>query len=276
MSVQDFTPWIGRQVIRHDQVTARLLEAFRVMLLPHTFLQPDENMGLPGLHWCLAPSILERNELAPDGTERAGPFLPEFGPVRRLWAGGELWYHAPLGLHDEVTRSSTIAAVNQREGSSGPLRIVSVVHEITSRGVLMVRERQDLIFRNMESFVAAKPAGHRPVADLHWTVDADALLLFRFSALTFNGHRIHYDADYARRIEGYEGLLVHGPLQAALALNQAATLLGTAPKHFTYRCPAPLVAPQLCEIESHYTNGGVETAIFSAQGVKTFAAVSEA
>ncbi len=276
MSTQDFTPWIGRVVIRHDVVTMRLLQAFRAILLPHVFAQPDETMGLPGLHWCLAPVILEKHELAADGTERAGPFLPEFGPARRMWAGGEIRHYAPLGLHDEVTRNSTLSSVNQHEGSSGPLSIVSVAHEIKARGVLVVRERQDLVFRRIGSVLAAKPAAQRPVADLHWNVDADALLLFRFSALTFNGHRIHYDADYARQVEGQGGLLVHGPLQATLALNQAATLMGTVPKHFTYRCLAPLVASQNFEIDSRRMDDSVETTIFDAQGIKTFAAVSEA
>jgi 3-methylfumaryl-CoA hydratase len=150
-----------------------------------------------------------------------------------------------------VIRRSLIADISLKEGRSGALCFVTVRHELATERGIAIRERQDLVYRAAIA-LGAGPALSSPAPaveapqqpDLTWRVEATPLLLFRYSALTFNGHRIHYDHPYATDVEGYPGLLVHGPLQATLLLNLAASLGGGAPRRFSYRATAPLVAGQ--------------------------------
>ena len=232
----DFRDWIGRGVARNDMATPRLLAEYRATLGPWLFeTRPD--VCPPGFHFALAPAIPGIEDTGPDGAERKGLFLPPIALPRRMWAGGSIETLRPIHDGEAVTRSSVISDIRFKEGASGPLCLVSIVHEITGSEGLMLRERQDLVFR--EAGARAEPAGpDQPVA-ADWMVEASPLLLFRFSAMTFNGHRIHYDDGYARS-EGYPGLLVHGPLQAVLMLNLAAARLERVPRRFDYRCLAPL------------------------------------
>ena len=270
--VLDYAEWIGREVIRHDVVSERLAASFGAALAPHLF----GGDGLLGLHWCLAPAIHPVENLGPDGAELKGLFLPPIDLPRRMWAGGQVEIFAPLSVGDQISRHSRVGDVTSRQGQSGPLCIVSVFHDIHAGGVLAVRERHDILFRGESAMpVRTGQATARPAPALSWTIEATELLLFRFSALTFNGHRIHYDLPYARGTEGYDGLLVHGPMQALLALNQAATLLGRTPRRLSYRCLAPLTAPQAFQVESSETDEGAETAIYDAGGIRTFSADCE-
>lgn len=273
----DYSAWIDRETIRHDVVTERTVVTFNETLRPHLFTPVAEQPGTLGLHWCVAPAIHPPENLGPDGAERKGLFLPPIPLPRRMWAGGELEIFAPIAAGDMISRHSRVGEVSERRGASGPLCIVPVHHDIHAAGVLAVRERHDILFRG--EAVASAPKSiveTRAPAHALWHVEASSLLLLRFSALTFNGHRIHYDLPYARDVEGYGGLLVHGPLQALLALNQAAILLGQAPRRFIYRCLAPLLAPQVFTVESTATELGVETALFDAAGVRTLAATATA
>jgi len=232
----DFRDWIGRGLVRHDVATARLLAEYRATLGPWLF-ETTPDVCPPGFHFALAPAIPGIEDTGPDGAERKGLFLPPIALPRRMWAGGSIETLRPIHEGEAVTRSSVISDIRFKEGASGPLCLVSIIHEITGTEGLALRERQDLVFR--EAGARAEGAGpDQPVA-AGWLVDGSPLLLFRFSALTFNGHRIHYDFAYAAS-EGYPGLLVHGPLQAALMLNLAGARLGHVPRRFDYRCLAPL------------------------------------
>jgi 3-methylfumaryl-CoA hydratase len=263
----NFEDWIGRSVLRHDQVTRRLLEEFRVTLSPHLF-QPDAKIAPPGLHFGLAPAILSVAELGEDGAEARGSFMPPLSFDHRMWAGGSIETLAPLGEGMRITRRSTITDIKHRAGRSGAFFVVSLLHEIEGDGMLAVRERQDLIYR--ETIRASETMrGEDVPADVRWRVTADPLMLFRFSAFTFNGHRIHYDAGYATAGEGHGGLLVHGPLQAALLLNQLATLKARVPRMMTYRCLAPLFAPQTFEVQSRAADSAAVGRIVSHSGIVT-------
>ena len=262
MKSGDFSDWIGRSVTRHDVVTERLVDQFRSTLAPHLF---DAECP-PGLHWCLAVPAHPPENLGPDGAERRGLFIPPIELPRRMWAGGAIETFGSFRIGDSVKRVSRLVDVKWREGRNGALCILAVEHELSARGAIIVRERQDLLFRDGRTGPTAPAQDFK--GDLVWHVDASPLLLFRFSALTFNGHRIHYDLPYAREVEGYDGLLVHGPLQATLMLNQLSVAMGHVPQQFDYRCVAPLTHGQVFSLSS----GGGRGFIRDAAGVVTLEA----
>lgn len=174
-------------------------------------------------HWIYLLDRPAQADLGPDGHPLRGvlPAPPEPGR-RRMWAGGQVRTLAPLRLDQVATRRTQIIDTVEKHGRSGRLTFVSVRHQITQDGTLCVDERQDVVYRDM---VASEPIAQigddRPVAEGEWSLDITPPLLFRFSALTYNGHRIHYDRDYATQVEGYPGLLTHGPLQALMMAESA-------------------------------------------------------
>lgn len=234
---QHFQDWVGRSVTRSDLVTLRLLAEYRATLSPFLF-EAGEEIAPPGFHFGLAPAVLPAEDTGHDGAERKGLFMPPIALPRRMWAGGSIETVRPLKLNAAITRRSSIADIRFKQGSTGELCLVSVLHEISDDAGLAVRERQDLVFRPA-SISPPSPPGPDQALQAAWKVDATPLLLFRFSAFTFNGHRIHYDLAHAAE-EGYTSLLVHGPMQAALMLNLAALRLGHVPHRFDYRCLAQL------------------------------------
>jgi 3-methylfumaryl-CoA hydratase len=200
------------------------------------------------------------SQLGPDGHPTRGGFLPPVPLPRRIWAGGELEFVDSLLVGDESTRTSRISDVTLKTGSTGTLCFVSVEHEVTSPRGVAIRERQDIVYRDIGSAQApAKPAARPPVAQHRETHMADAVLLFRYSALTFNGHRIHYDRDYVTKVEGYPGLVFHGPLQATFIVELAAKLHGgRPPKKFVYRGLQPLFEGSEFSVNANTTENGME------------------
>jgi 3-methylfumaryl-CoA hydratase len=267
MAQDEFKDWIGRSVTRRDVVTERIVEQFRATFSPYLFDAPCP----PGLHWCLAVPVHPPENLGPDGAERKGLFLPPIDLSKRMWAGGCVETFGSFQSGDMAERLSRIADIKWRNGTSGKLCIVSVIHEFRARSSLVVRERHDLLFRDGGIARQLPEAEQMPPGELRWKVEASPLLLFRFSALTFNGHRIHYDLPHARDVEGYDGLLVHGPLQATLMLNQFSVVQGEVPQRFDYRCVAPLVAGQTFSVMCDKTQGR----IVNATGVTTFEATAQ-
>ena len=249
---ENFENWIGKSVTREDVITQRLHDEYRATLAPHLFNPKAVDECPPGLHWCVALPRQNIAELGKDGAEAKGVFLPPVPLPRRMWASGQIETLKPLRVGDQVKRVTTISDVKSRQGKTGALCFISVVHEIFGNGALAIRERHDILYReaSIESVQPKQPA-EAPKGDLEWRVEATPLLLFRFSAVTFNGHRIHYDLRYAQQVEGYKGLLVHGPMQAALTLNQLATLQGQVPHIFDYRCVSPLIAGQTFRVLSN-------------------------
>lgn len=267
----NFQDWIGKSVARDDVLTPRIAGSFRAALAPHLHDSPCP----PGLHWCLAPALPGTEELGEDGTETGGGFLPPLALARRMWAGGRIETLRPFAIGMAVTRTSVIAEIKMRQGKSGPLCFMSITHAFADGDGLVLRERQDLVFREPNAMGAiTAPPRLPPAGELVWRVDASPLLLFRFSALTFNSHRIHYDLPYARDVESHAGLLVQGQLQAALLLNQFAVLNGTVPRVFDYRCVAPLVAGGKVTVASRRSGGGFAGEIADSQGKVTTEATS--
>ena len=190
-----------------------------------------------------------------------------------MWAGGELEFFDALRVGDVVTRTSRISDVTMKTGSSGVLCFVSVEHLITSPRGTAIRERQDIVYRDVSGAPAAapaKPAAPPPAAKHRESHISDPVLLFRYSALTFNGHRIHYDRDYVTTVEGYPGLIVHGPLQAALIIELAARLHGgKAPKKFSYRGLQPLFEGSEFSVNANDSAAGMELWTANAAGQPT-------
>jgi 3-methylfumaryl-CoA hydratase len=185
---------------------------------------PAPGTELPPLwHWLYFLPGQRQGELGPDGHPRRGGFLPPVPLPRRMWAGGRLQWHAPLRVGEAVQRTSTIASVAHKPGRSGDLVFVVVRHALHNAQGPALTEEHDIVYR-----AAAQPGDPAPVpqaapADAAWSreIVPDPVLLFRYSALTFNGHRIHYDRSYVTEVEGYPGLVVHGPLIATLLVDLA-------------------------------------------------------
>ncbi|MDR3099361.1 MAG: MaoC family dehydratase N-terminal domain-containing protein [Paraburkholderia sp.] len=188
---------------------------------------PGPGDALPPIwHWLYFWSAAPQAELGADGHPQKGGFLPDLGLPRRMAAGGRITFHAPLAIGSHAGRVSRVLSVEHKEGRSGRLAFVTVEHEIQSGGVTVIREEQDIVYREpaQPGQPQAKPTPAPAAADAHWQreIAPSEALLFRYSALTFNGHRIHYDRDYARDVEGYPDLVVHGPLIATLLLDTVA------------------------------------------------------
>lgn len=243
-SDKPFAEWIGRQTRSEDVITPRLDASLRAIFGPHVAPGEPGEAAL-GIHWCLAPAIAPMAELGPDGHPAKNRDMPPIPLPRRMWAGGEVETIAPLRVGDHVTRTSTIADIAHKEGRSGELWFVSIHHEYATGRGTAIRERQDIVYREAAAPDAAKAATAPPPArsaSATWTVATSPVLLFRYSAITFNGHRIHYDQPYVTGVEGYDGLVVHGPLQATLLLNLAAATAGAVPRRFAYRGVSPAIA----------------------------------
>jgi 3-methylfumaryl-CoA hydratase len=267
--------WIGRSTHASDIVTAQLVKGLRATLFMEIG-EPKSGDAAPfTVHWCLAQPVYPMSELGPDGHPARGGFLPPVPLPRRMWAGGELEFFDALRVGDEVTRTSHIADVTMKTGSTGVLCFVSVDHLVTTPRGTAIRERQDIVYRNVSAAPSApaKPAAPPPSAQHCESHMADPVLLFRYSALTFNGHRIHYDRDYVTKIEGYPGLIFHGPMQAAFLVEFASRLHGgTAPRKFSYRGVQPLFEGSEFSVNANETNAGMELWTANAAGQPTMKA----
>ncbi|RXH40403.1 FAS1-like dehydratase domain-containing protein [Bradyrhizobium zhanjiangense] len=272
LDIDHLRQWIGRSTEATDIVTAQLVKGLRATLFQEVG-EPKTGDAAPfTVHWCLAQPVFPMSMLGPDGHPTRGGFLPPVPLPRRMWAGGEIEFLQPLRVGDESTRTSRIADVQVKSGSTGTLCFVSVEHSISSPRGLAIRERQDIVYREMTSSAPApaKAPPPPPKAQHRETHVSDPVLLFRYSALTFNGHRIHYDRDYATRVEGYPGLIFQGPLQAALIIEMAAKLRGgKAPKKFTFRGVQPLFEGSEFSINANESGTGLELWTANAEGQPT-------
>jgi 3-methylfumaryl-CoA hydratase len=265
--------WIGRSTEASDIVTAQLVKGLRATLFMEIG-EPKPGDAAPfTAHWCLAQPVYPMSELGPDGHPTRGGFLPPVPLPRRMWVGGELEFIDSLRVGDQATRTSRIADVTMKTGSTGALCFVAVEHLITTPRGPAIRERQDIVYRDMSTAPAsapAKPATPPPAAQHRESHMADAVLLFRYSALTFNGHRIHYDRDYVTGVEGYPGLVFHGPMQAALLVEFAAKLHGgKAPAKFSYRGVQPLFEGSEFSVNANDTAAGMELWTANSEGQPT-------
>ncbi len=220
---QDLATWIGRSETVHDTLGPTPVAALSATLdLPPAPVAAGTPLP-PLWHWLYFLPLHRQSDIGTDGHARRGGFLPPVPLPRRMWAGSDLAFHAALRVGDAVARKSTIADVTQKAGRSGPLVFVKVKHEVFCNGAATpaLTEFHDIVYRqarqpgDLDPSPVAAPQG----APWQRSIVPDDVLLFRYSALTFNGHRIHYDRRYVTEVEGYPGLVVHGPLIATLLMD---------------------------------------------------------
>jgi 3-methylfumaryl-CoA hydratase len=187
------------------------------------YAQPSlDGEPLPPLwHWIFFRPMAAQSMIAQDGHPKKGDFLPDLGLPRRMWAGGRLRFTSPIIVGKSIARESRILDISEKQGRSGRLGFVTVEHHISCDGVPAIEEQHDIVYREPAVPGAPTPAPTAAPADAEWerTIVPDEVLLFRYSALTFNSHRIHYDKPYVIGVEGYPGLVVHGPMIATLLLD---------------------------------------------------------
>lgn len=273
----DWKDWIGRETVQQDHFTSALLARFRATL------DSDEgdDMAPQGLHWCLCTPDAATAALGPDGHPHKGGFLPPVPLPRRMWASSKLVFHAPIRAGATVVRTSRIADIARKQGGSGALVFVTVAHETKADTVLAVSEAQSIVYREPAAAPIPAPAEGAPVPDLsdwHWhrSLVPNPALLFRYSALTFNSHRIHYDRPYAEAEEGYPGLVVHGPLNASLLLDLAARELGhNRLTRFAFRGQAPAFAGEALHYVGKREGDAITMAVTGSDGRVVMSAEAE-
>ncbi len=215
--------WVDKTEQRSDLIAPAFAAALAAMIDGPQ--QPQAGDALPPLwHWIYFWTVCKQSEVGDDGHPKRGGFLPPVPLPRRMWAGGRLRFNAPLAVGSQAVKTSRIASVDLKHGRTGPLAFVTVSHDIAVDGEVKVVEEHDIVYREMPQPGAAPVAPKPAPAGAQWMrrVDPDPVLLFRYSALTFNGHRIHYDRSYVTDVEGYPGLIVHGPLIATLLADLLA------------------------------------------------------
>jgi 3-methylfumaryl-CoA hydratase len=222
MDATQLNDWIGRSETLRDTITAAPVRGLNATL-DHPALAVDNGMPLfPLWHWLYFLPQHRQSEIGPDGHAKRGGFLPPVPLPRRMWAGSQFEFRSPVRVGDAVERTSTIADVTTKEGRTGKLVFVKVRHELRCNGAAdpAIVEFHDIVYRDAKKPGDVDPPP-TPAAQGDWqrTIVPDDVLLFRYSALTFNGHRIHYDRQYVTQVEGYPGLIVHGPLIATLLMD---------------------------------------------------------
>ena len=236
--------WAGRTETMGDHITAAPVRGLSATL-DRDDPAPKSGLALPPLwHWLYFLPQARQSEIGPDGHARRGGFLPPVPLPRRMWAGGRLQWTQdnPILVGDAVQRKSRIGSVTHKAGRTGDLLFVQVAHEVHNALGLALLEEHDIVYR-----AAARPGDPVPPplpaeksAAWQREINPDDVLLFRYSALTFNGHRIHYDRQYATQVEGYPGLIVHGPLIATLLIDLVRRQLpGAFIKRFDFKAVRP-------------------------------------
>ncbi|MBL8588949.1 MAG: MaoC family dehydratase N-terminal domain-containing protein [Methylobacteriaceae bacterium] len=266
--------WEGRSMRAADAVSPWLVAAFRATLDQD---EGDLSPGAPapqGLHWCLALPTAKTAELGPDGHPARGGFLPPVPLPRRMWAGGRVRFSDSLRIGETIERRSTVRSVELKDGRTGRLVFVVVEHAVSTARGLAITEEHDIVYRGVEA-PAVRPGGQTRIeeaTDARRVIEPSAALLFRYSALTFNGHRIHYDRRYVTEEEGYPGLIVHGPLQATLLIQLGGELMGRPLASFDFRATKPLFDLAPFTIAARRGGEGLELWAADAAGERTMAA----
>ena len=273
LSTEQLAAWIGRTESRSDVVTAWPAVALTATLDRHDPAPKRGDALPPGWHWLYFLEAAPASELGRDGHPKRGGFLPPVALPRRMWAGGRLEFRRPLRVGEEVRRDSAIVSIAPKHGRSGNLVFVTVRHSVHADGELAVIEDHDIVYRE-----AAKPGDAPPPAKpapraAPWRreIVADPVMLFRYSALTFIGQRIHYDFEYCRNVEGYPGLVVHGPLQVILLLDLARRHEPRAVKRLEYRALHPLFHFERFSLNGQPAADGSQAELWTANPAGNYA-----
>jgi 3-methylfumaryl-CoA hydratase len=238
MDMVNADAWVGRETVTTGGISQHIaLQAQATLGWPSVL---GKDCILPPLwHWFAFPTTAATDMLKDDGHPQASDLLPPLTLRRRMWAGGSLSFHRHIRVGEPLERRSRVRSIVEKEGSTGPMALVTLDHFISGSSGLAVEERQDIVFLDIPDTYTPprKKPVTGPVVD---TFETSEKALFRFSALTFNAHRIHYDLRYTQDVEHYPGLVVHGPLQAVLLMQQAVRHKGRHPLFFDFRGMHPM------------------------------------
>jgi len=240
---EDYSAWVGRTEEAHDVVTAGPLDRLSGTLDRDDPPHADGDPLPPLAHWLFFLPSAPQSGLGPDGHPKRGGFLPPIHHLpRRMWAGSRVSFPGEIRVGDRIVRRSTIASINEKAGKASPLVFVTVRHEIGHADEPpAIIDEHDIVYRGIDASPTTALPKPTPHGEWRRTLVPDAVLLFRYSALTFNGHRIHYDRDYVTGVEGYPGLVVHGPLTATLLIDLVRRNAPAARiDAFSFRAVSPL------------------------------------
>jgi 3-methylfumaryl-CoA hydratase len=247
--------WIGKQLSHTEIIHQQSLNGFAALMDEEV---PASSIVPPGGHWMYFLPTDRQSRIGPDGHGIKGDFLPPVELPRRMWAGGRIDFRAPLRAGESAEKISTIKNVSEKRGRTGALVFVTVEHRISNQDGLCLIEEHDIVYREAAGETSGgKKEKQAAPTDGVWAqiISADSVLLFRYSALTFNGHRIHYDREYCLQEEGYPGLVVHGPLLGTLLMRLATEKMEGRPlRKFSFRNFNPIF-----DIASFTLNGRPET-----------------
>ena len=262
----DYETYIGNEFRQSDVITPALVERYRAVIG-----NEGRAADLPiGLHWCLCLPKAPMADLGIDGHPKTGGFLPKSELPRRMWASSDVHFLKPLITNATIERVSKIQSVKAKSGRSGELLFVNVEHATKNDGQDSIREVQTIVYRDASTAKGEFPkASDYDLSDWEYTesITPNETLLFRFSALTFNTHRIHYDVPYATGEEGYPALVVHGPLMASLLLRFATQLLkNKSINRFKFRGLSPAYCNETLNLVANRNENGLELAIIGSDG----------
>lgn len=276
LDIDHLRQWVGRSSTDQDVLSLRhaRLMAATVGLAPESI---TEDTPLPPLwHWIYFLEGRPPAELGRDGHAARGGFLPPVPLSNRMWAGGRLEFHRPLRLGLSAEKESRILSVDHKRGRSGDLVFVAVEHRFVQGGELALLEIHDIVYKEPSPpGKAAAPGGESREHRHSKPFEPDSTLLFRYSALTFNGHRIHYDQDYCREVEGYPNLVIHGPLCATMLAGYAEEISGRRLKSFDYRALRPNLLGNRLTLNASDESGGVSVWIELPNGATSMQAQAE-
>lgn len=273
--------WIGREVRQSDRLDEALAARW---LATFDLAKPQPALMPQGIHFALCTPDAPTARLGKDGhpSREDSPqgFFPPVSQPRRMWAASEIQFCAPLAIGAVVSRTSRIASVTEKDGASGQLVFVEVEHRTSANGTLSVIEKQTLVYRDdaaADAPLSPPPPGEGAFDASGWsrtrTITPSETLLFRYSALTFNTHRIHYDAPYARDVERYRGLVVHGPLLASLLLQVAGEEFGdNRLARFNFRAVSPAICGEPLTLALRRSGDAIELGSFASDGRQTMKA----
>jgi 3-methylfumaryl-CoA hydratase len=265
--------WIGKQESHNDIATA-----FPVAALAATLDRKDpppqtgDAIPLSG-HWLYFLETAPNSELGHDGHPKRGGFLPPVSLPRRMWAGGRIDFRAPVRVGDAIRRDSEILSVEAKSGNSGNLVFVTVRHTVSANGTIAIVEEHDIVYRDAAKKSETPPVGKPAPSTAMWRreVETNQGVLFRYSALIFNAHRIHYDIDYCRDVEGYPGLIVHGPLQTTLLLDLCRRHDRRPVRTLDYRATHPVFHQEKFSVNGQPSADGKSVGLWTANAAGCYA-----
>lgn len=273
IDIDHLRTWIGKTHVDEDVISARhaRLMAATVGVANPAHIRDDASLP-PLWHWIYFLEGLPPAELGRDGHPARGGFLPPVPLPNRMWAGGRVAFLQPVPIGSHIRKTSRIAKIDHKVGRSGDLVFVTVLHELASlAGEPLIREEHDIVYKSASRPATPAAAEMRP-AQFSATFTPTSTTLFRYSALTFNGHRIHYDLDYCRNVEGYASLVIHGPLVATLLANFAEEVSGRTVREFNYRGLSPALLGETITLAASIDGDRVALAAILGNGARSMEA----